>query len=170
MSKGILLVRDGWANIADWIKQSFLGGTVTKLISVTASLSNPDSLKKSIKDAISGISLKLKSIVNGKSNVFGTIATEYATGGFPEVGELFISRESGPELVGTIGGSTAVANNDQIVAGIQSGVAQANAEQNELLRQQNSILMQLLNKDLTITPSVALGQVVARSTALYGRA
>ena len=170
VSKGIQLVRDGWANIANWINKSFLGGTVTKLISVTASLSNPDSLKKSIKDAISGISLKLKSIVNGKSNVFGTIATEYATGGFPEVGELFISRESGPELVGTIGGSTAVANNDQIVAGIQSGVAQANAEQNELLRQQNSILMQLLNKDLTITPSVALGQVVARSTALYGRA
>ena len=72
--------------------------------------------------------------------------------------------------LGTIGGNTAVANNDDIVAGIKSGVQSANAEQNELLRQQNSILMQLLNKDLTITPSVALGQVVARSTALYGRA
>lgn len=93
-----------------------------------------------------------------------------AEGGFVESGQLFIAREAGPELIGSIGGNTAVANNDQIVAGIQSGVAQANMEQNELLRQQNSILAQLLKKDLTINPSVALGQVVARSTAMYGRA
>ncbi len=87
-----------------------------------------------------------------------------------ESGQLFIAREAGPELVGTMNGTTAVANNDQIVAGIQSGVAQANAEQNALLRQQNSILVQLLNKDFTISPSVSLGQVMARSAALYGRA
>jgi hypothetical protein len=93
-----------------------------------------------------------------------------ASGGVVDYGQLFIAREAGPELVGTIGSSTAVANNDQIVAGIQYGVAQANSEQNELLRQQNSILMQLLNKDLTISPSVALGQVMARSATLYGRA
>ena len=42
----------------------------------------------------------------------------YATGGFPKVGELFYARESGAELVGTLGGKTAVANNDQITAGI----------------------------------------------------
>ena len=94
-----------------------------------------------------------------------------ASGGIlPNSGQLFIAREAGPELVGTMGGQTAVANNDQIVSGIQYGVAQANSEQNELIRQQNSILMQLLNKDITISPSVALGQVVARSTAMYGRA
>ena len=37
-------------------------------------------------------------------------------------GEVFIAREAGPELVGTMNGHTAVANNDQIVSGIQSGV------------------------------------------------
>lgn len=46
----------------------------------------------------------------------------YASGGFPNVGEVFISRESGPEMVGTINGRTAVANNDQIVQGITNGV------------------------------------------------
>ena len=145
--------------------------TKDRTVSVSAKLTNSDNLTKSIKDAVSGISIKLKTTVNGKTSVFGKLTTaEYAQGGFPEAGELFIARESGPELVGTMGGNTAVANNDQIVAGIQSGVAQANAEQNELLRQQNSILTKLLEKNLTITPSVALGQVVARSTALYGRA
>ena len=97
--------------------------------------------------------------------------TKLASGGIlPNSGQLFIAREAGPELVGTMGGNTAVANNDQIVSGIQYGVAQANSEQNELIRQQNSILLQLLNKEITLSPSVALGQVVARSTALYGRA
>ena len=67
-------------------------------------------------------------------------------------------------------GQTAVANNDQIVAGIQNGVAQANTETNALLRQQNSLLTQLLQKDYTISPSIGLGQVIARSNELYGRA
>jgi len=43
-----------------------------------------------------------------------------ASGGFPDTGELFIAREAGPELVGTINGHTAVANNNQIVEGIAS--------------------------------------------------
>lgn len=49
----------------------------------------------------------------------------FAEGGFPEEGQLFVSREAGPEMVGTIGGRTAVANNDQIVEGIRQGVYEA---------------------------------------------
>lgn len=49
----------------------------------------------------------------------------FATGGFPSEGQLFISRENGPELVGTMGGRSAVANNDQIVEGIRQGVYDA---------------------------------------------
>lgn len=41
-----------------------------------------------------------------------------AEGGFVPSGQLFIANEAGPELVGSIGGRTAVANNDQIVNGI----------------------------------------------------
>ena len=94
-----------------------------------------------------------------------------ASGGFVDNGQLFLANENGnPELIGSIGGNTAVANTEQIIEGIKGGVYQANAEQNELLRQQNSILTQLLNKQLTITPSVALGQVIARSNTLYARA
>lgn len=52
----------------------------------------------------------------------------YQMGGIPNSGELFIARENGtPEMVGSIGGHTAVANaNDQIVTAVASGVAQAN--------------------------------------------
>lgn len=49
----------------------------------------------------------------------------FAQGGFPETGQVFVAREAGPEMVGNLGGRTAVANNDQIVAGIAQGVYQA---------------------------------------------
>ena len=74
----------------------------------------------------------------------------YAEGGFPEQGQMFIANEAGAEMVGSIGRRTAVANNDQIVAGIAGGVAEANEEQNALLREQNSLLRELLNKDNSV--------------------
>lgn len=43
----------------------------------------------------------------------------FATGGFPTKGQLFFANEAGPELVGNIGGNTAVANNDMIVTAIE---------------------------------------------------
>lgn len=49
----------------------------------------------------------------------------YADGGFPSMGSLFFASEAGPELVGTIGRKTAVANNDQIISGIENGVYRA---------------------------------------------
>ena len=49
----------------------------------------------------------------------------YAQGGFPGVGEMFIAREAGPEMVGTINRRSAVANNDQIVEAVSQGVYQA---------------------------------------------
>lgn len=79
---------------------------------------------------------------------FARIKT-FAQGGFPDAGEMFIARESGPELVGTLGGSPAVANNDQIIEGIRQGVADAMARQNDILRQQNELLQQLLEKEFT---------------------
>ena len=48
-----------------------------------------------------------------------------ANGGFLNRGDLFVARESGPEMVGTISGRTAVANNDQITEAISSAVYNA---------------------------------------------
>ena len=49
----------------------------------------------------------------------------FASGGFPDEGQMFIAREAGPEMVGTIGGRTAVATNNDIVAAVSQGVANA---------------------------------------------
>lgn len=56
----------------------------------------------------------------------------YADGGFPNAGDLFVANEAGAEWVGSMNGRTAVANNDQIAAGIEEasyrGMTRALAE------------------------------------------
>lgn len=49
----------------------------------------------------------------------------YASGGHPSEGEIFVARESGPEMVGMMGGRTTVATNADIVEGIRQGVFEA---------------------------------------------
>lgn len=90
----------------------------------------------------------------------------YATGGFPEQGQMFIARESGAELVGNIGRRTAVANNDQIVDGIAYGVSVANSESNSLLREQNSLLREILAKETGVYLD---GKQMTRSVEKYQR-
>lgn len=75
----------------------------------------------------------------------------YASGGFPETGQLFVAREAGAEMVGSIGGHTAVANNDQIVQGIESGVYQAVAQAlSPILAQIERNTRETANKDMTV--------------------
>lgn len=50
---------------------------------------------------------------------------KYADGGFPDYGDLFIANEQGPELVGTIGNRTAVANSSTIETAIYNAVRSA---------------------------------------------
>lgn len=145
-----------------------------KTVKINAELSDTTALTKALKEALQ-VKLNLKATVDKKTSTIGTIgAYTAATGGIGGIldmpGQLFIAREAGPELVGTMGGHNAVANNQQIVEGIQSGVAQANQEQNALLGQIVNGVYKLLQKDITISPSVALGQVMARSADMYARA
>ena len=121
-------------------------GTITAKLTFSKVITNSDMLKQALKAG--GYSVVndsgYQSVMYVKQLSSGPMT--YGTGGFPEVGQMFLARESGPELVGTIGGRTAVANNDQIVQGIASGVASAQATQNALLREQNSMLRELVNK------------------------
>lgn len=63
-------------------------------------------------------------IFDGANISLGKLPT-FASGGFPEMGQVFIARESGPEMVGRIGNRNTVANNDQIVDAISKGVYMA---------------------------------------------
>lgn len=94
------------------------------------------------KNALSNMWTSVTQFFSGKTINVGTKATKkadggvfyggswhsikkYAAGGAPNFGQMFIAREAGPELVGNLGGHTAVMNNDQIVSSVANGVAQA---------------------------------------------
>ena len=89
--------------------------------------------------------------------------TAAANGGAFNTGQMFIAREAGPELVGRIGSSTAVMNNNQIVSSVAAGVASAMSTQNSLLRQ---LVSAVQNGDQTIVlqvDSTKFGEVSIRS-------
>ena len=62
--------------------------------------------------------------VSGSFSVSASVRG-FASGGFPTPGQLFLARESGPELVGNVSGRAAVMNNDQIVESVALGVYEA---------------------------------------------
>ncbi|MBR5829120.1 MAG: hypothetical protein IKY47_03560 [Bacteroidaceae bacterium] len=97
----------------------------------------------------------------------------YANGGFPEAGQMFIARESGPEMVGSIGGRTAVANNDQIVEGISQGVYEAVMSaiaNNGVFQRIERNTRAAAEKELVISPSAELGRVNSKSAKMYDKA
>lgn len=82
--------------------------------------------------------------------VSGSSIKRYATGGYPDSGQLFIANEAGPELIGSIGNRTAVANSDQIISGIQIGVEQGNVSVVAALYQMIGLLEQIAQKETTV--------------------
>ena len=121
---------DKWSSIGDWF-----GNLPNKISSVIPNLF--DTGKNAIQNFANGfgsvhIPLPHVSVSWNKHKVgpmsFSTpkfAFNWYAKGGFPESGEMFMARESGPELVGRMGSKNAVANNNQIIEGIRAGVYDA---------------------------------------------
>lgn len=72
-------------------------------------------IKSSMKSNL-GTTIQIK---DGGSTLKTFSLKAYASGGFPSMGEIFIAGEAGPEWVSTMGGQTAVANNDQMTTGIR---------------------------------------------------
>ena len=74
--------------------------------------------------------------------------TSYATGTqYAPVGQMFIAREKGPELVGNLGSHTAVMNNDQIVASVSDGVFKAVSMANNTQQKQPQIFNLYLDEN-----------------------
>ena len=74
----------------------------------------------------------------------------YANGGYPQVGSLFLAGEAGSEMVGTINGRTGVVSNGEIT-GIADAIRSTSDTEIQLLRQQNTLLQGILNKEFGIT-------------------
>lgn len=149
LSQAIKLVKSGWSSVKKWIgsipavtqavKLAKSGwSSIKKWIGSVPTISAPIKLVKSgwssIKNWLGNLTYSLKfklpkiGVNWGSKTVLGFKISypsgfyTYAKGGFPDMGEMFIAREAGPEMVGKIGSKTTVANNQQIVEAVSEGV------------------------------------------------
>ena len=116
-------IGDMTANLANRI----IGFSTT--VGMTANI-NALSATSSVKNALSKLGVATSGLFKADGGMFlngkWSDIQKYAGGGDPIGGQLFIAREAGPELVGSLNGrGTAVMNNDQIVASVADGVARA---------------------------------------------
>lgn len=137
-----------WTNIknvfSNWT--SFFSGLWTKIKNTFSGLGTTmgNAIGGAVKTAINGVLSKIESTINSGigliNSAIGAInklpgvsvrkiskinIPRLATGGFVDEGQLFIAREAGAEMVGSMNNRTTVANNDQIVEGISAGVYSA---------------------------------------------
>lgn len=162
------------AGVANWIKTNvcdpisqFFKDMINKLIDgVNWLISKINTLNFSI-PAKSWKVLGKTFTFPGATIGFTDIPTipKLAEGGFPEIGQLFIANEAGPELVGQMGNRTAVANTAQIVEGISIGVTQANVGVEQRIERLIRVGEAILAKENTVelVPSAALGRLNKQS-------
>lgn len=132
----------------DWVVEKvqamydFVAGIVAKI----------RSLINSIASAISNVIGSAKSIGSSISANLGLSVSVpgYAAGGFPERSSLFYAGENGvPELLGTVGGRTAVAGGDEIT-GIREAVYETGSAETALLETVVGLLQIIADKDTTL--------------------
>ena len=136
-------LKDNIQSVIDWFKnlpakvKAAVGDMSVTLKTKVASIK--DALKEAYNKAVSwaksqfkfefrvtyktsGLGVVKKAIVNALGLEGWPSFKFFAGGGFPTKGQMFIANEAGPEMIGTMDGRTAVANNNQITTGIASAV------------------------------------------------
>lgn len=116
---------NGWTSLWSSVSISFAGYWNNVLGNMATGL---NSIVYATNTIISAVNALMRTIgyTGGISAIPAVSIPRYADGGFVDQGQLFIAREAGAEMVGSIGRRTAIANNDQIVEGITYGVREAN--------------------------------------------
>ena len=109
-----------------------------------------DTSCNNMKDAIRSVMDEIDELIEKMKQVPSEVTFHgprgFASGGFPSSGSLFFANEAGPELVGTIHGNTAVANNNEIT-GIREAVLASGNQESELLARLITITQALLDKE-----------------------
>lgn len=120
-----LAIVQNWGSISAWIAETWnaIANTVVSVFETIIAWCQ--AAHAWIQDVLTGLGL-ISDPTYTQADWDAHMPEEFrANGGFVDEGQLFIAREAGPELVGSMGGRTAVANNDQIVEGIRQGVYDA---------------------------------------------
>lgn len=120
-----------WKDVSNEWKEKVINAGKTLKIGIDIAKNALSNMWSSITTFFGGktVSVGTKAAKKANGGVFANgrwnDVKKYAAGGLPNMGQVFVAREAGPELVGNIGGHAAVVNNDQIVASVSDGVARA---------------------------------------------
>nr|DAH39169.1 MAG TPA: minor tail protein [Caudoviricetes sp.] len=122
-----------WKDVSDEWKEKVINAGRTLKIGISFASNALKNLWSSVSTFFRGKTVNVKTKGSATKKADGGVFSggswkpikKYAVGGLPNMGQMFVAREAGPELVGTLGGHTAVMNNDQIVSSVSYGVAQA---------------------------------------------
>lgn len=122
-----------WKDVSNEWKEKVINAGRTLKIGISFATNALKNLWSSVSTFFSGKTVNVKTKGSTTKKADGGVFSggswkpikKYAVGGLPNMGQMFVAREAGPELVGTLGGHTAVMNNDQIVSSVSYGVAQA---------------------------------------------
>lgn len=187
MKKGL---SEKWGEFSNWWSTSGIGSWWTNHVEPYFTKDNwtfsgiSDGLKQAFDNAVAAI----KNVWNGfaewfnqkmsftipGATVFGkeipatTIQLasipKFAAGGFPKQYSMFMAGENGvPEILGTVGGKTAVAGGQEIT-GIRDAVYSTSQQEIALLKQQNQLLQGILEKEFGVTQDQ-----IGRSARKYAR-
>lgn len=133
------------SSLGNFVNNKIINPVKTSFTSLWNTLSGIfNNIKNAISNTLSNINIKIKlphfswttqPAPGWVSNILSALSLPtslpklniswYAEGGFPDVGQLFVANEAGPELIGNIGNKTAVANNDQITTAIAKATYEA---------------------------------------------
>lgn len=122
-----------WKDVSNEWKEKVINAGRTLKIGISFATNALKNLWSNVSTFFSGKTVNVKTKGSTTKKADGGVFSggswkpikKYAVGGLPNMGQMFVAREAGPELVGTLGGHTAVMNNDQIVSSVSYGVAQA---------------------------------------------
>ena len=122
-----------WKDVSNEWKEKVINAGRTLKIGISFATNALKNLWSSVSTFFSGKTVNVKTKGSAAKKADGGVFSggrwhdikRYAAGGVPNVGQLFWANEDGPELVGTLGGHTAVMNNDQIVQSVSDGVYRA---------------------------------------------
>lgn len=164
-----------FSNIWNGIKSGFVNA-------INAIIGGIESAINWMIDAVNGFLFGVNTVIGAVGNLFGAnwgigyVNHVYlkripalAQGGVIKSASLFYANENGaPEFVGRFGNNTGVANTGQMVDAIAGGVRDAQAEQNQLLREQNELLRALLDKETGISVG-DITNALSRQNRISGR-
>lgn len=139
-----------WNDLCSAVENSAIVTFITGLVDKVKELIDGFKNLKGAADDAKGSTDQVNAPAQAESHFKGGFVGAYATGGYPSRGTLFWAGEYGlPEMLGTVGGKTAVASSAEIT-GIRESVMESSIAEQNMMGQMINLLQTIALKDTSV--------------------